>query len=168
MPATPSTVLVPGVTLRPIGDPDLPFLRALYGSTREEELAPVPWSDAQKRAFLDQQFAAQHQHYAQAYAHAEFAVIERDGRPIGRLYLDRGPAELRIVDIALMPEARNQGIGGALLGAVIAQGRSAGVPVGIHVEKLNPARRLYERLGFREVDDRGVYVLMHWTPGGLS
>jgi ribosomal protein S18 acetylase RimI-like enzyme len=67
-----------------------------------------------------------------------------------------------------MPEARNLGIGGALIAEVIEQGRSAGVPVGIHVEKLNPARRLYERLGFREVADRGVYVLMQTTPGGLS
>lgn len=168
MPATPYAAPVPGVTLRPIGDADLPFLRALYESTREDELAPVPWSDAERRAFLDMQFEAQHRHYAQAYAHPEFAVIERDGRPIGRLYLDRDAAELRIVDIALMPEARRQGIGGALVSAVLEDGRTQGLPVTIHVEKFNPARRLYERLGFREVDDRGVYALMQWTPGGLS
>src|SRR5206468_633255 len=123
-----------------------PFLYQVYASTRLEELAVTGWDEAQRDAFLRQQFSAQHQYYQEHYAGATFDVIELDGQPIGRLYVARWENEIRIVDIALLPQYRRGGIGSALLKQVLAEGDAAGKPVSIHVEQFNPALRLYERL----------------------
>lgn len=150
------------IHLRPATDDagDLAFLCALYASTRAEELAPVPWPDDVKTAFLRSQFEAQHVHYHQHYAGANFDVIMLNKTPIGRLYVHRTPNEFRLMDIALLPEYRNQGIGSALIEAVLAEADAAGIFVGLHVERFNPAYRLYTRMGFVEVEDREVYVYM--------
>ena len=148
------------IRLRPITEADEAFQRALYGSTRAEELAPVPWSEEQKRAFLDMQFHAQSVHYAKHYADGDFLIIEEAGRAIGRLLLHRTPEEIRVIDISLMPEHRRQGIGTRLLTDVLAEGEKTRRRVSIHVEHFNPAKRLYERLGFRYVETNGVYDLM--------
>ena len=79
----------PAITLRPTRPDDHPFLCALYASTREQELAAVPWDAAQKAAFVRMQFDAQHAHYQEHYAGAAFDVILVDGQPAGRLYVDR-------------------------------------------------------------------------------
>jgi ribosomal protein S18 acetylase RimI-like enzyme len=152
--------------LRPIRDEDRPFLERVYASTREEELAPVPWSADQKAAFLRQQFAAQHAHYTTHCADASFDIVTVDGVPAGRLYVDRRPDELRIVDIALVPEFRGAGVGTRLLGALLDEATARGVPVTIHVELSNRALGLYRRLGFEPVDDTGVYLLMRREPAG--
>jgi GNAT superfamily N-acetyltransferase len=156
----------PAVAFRPIASDDAPFLYRVYASTREEELRPVPWTAAEKDAFLHQQFQAQHTYYQEHYEGARFEVILRDGQPIGRLYVARWADEIRIVDIALLPEHRGAGIGSGVLRGLLAEAAAAGKPVRIHVERLNPARRLYERLGFLPVEDKGVYYLMEWRPGG--
>jgi ribosomal protein S18 acetylase RimI-like enzyme len=146
-----------------MAESDLPFTAALYASTRAEELAPVPWPAETKQAFLLQQHAAQHAHYQQHYRGMEATIIEREGAAIGRLYLYEMPREIRIVDISLMPEARGQGIGGALLREILAGAAPRGKSVTIHVEKNNPARTLYARLGFTILDDdRGAYDLWEW------
>lgn len=152
------------ISLRPIEPADHGFLYTVYASTRTEELAPVPWTDEQKAAFLRQQFNAQHAHYQKHYGDARFEIILRDGEPVGRLYVARWPSEIRIVDIALLPAHRNAGIGGQLLRELLAEGAAAGKTVSIHVERFNPAMRLYQRLGFTEVADLGVYAMMEWTP----
>lgn len=154
-----------GVALRPMCDADLAFTAALYASTRAEELAPVPWPEAAKQAFLAQQHAAQHAHYQQHYQGMDAAIVERGGAAIGRLYLYDMPGEVRIVDISLMPEARGQGLGGAMLRDVLAAAGERSVT--IHVEKNNPARTLYARLGFTILDDdRGAYDLWEWRARG--
>jgi ribosomal protein S18 acetylase RimI-like enzyme len=164
------TTAPPGLFLRRISEQDLPFLADVYASTRREELAPVPWTDDQKAAFLSWQFANQHQYYQQYYPTCEFLVIERpagDGSPptpIGRLYVDRWADQIRLVDIALLPAHRGAGHGRALLDAILAEGRAAGLAVTIHVEAHNPAMTLYRRLGFTHVDTNGVYHLMRWDP----
>ena len=156
------------ITLRPIEPDDEEFLYRVYAGTREAELAQVAWDAAQKEAFLRMQFTAQHQYYQEHYAGAAFQVILADGRPAGRLYVARWPDEIRIVDIALLPEYRNAGIGTALLRDLLAEGARAGKPVSIHVERFNPALRLYERLGFTSITDKGVYLLLEWAPAARS
>jgi ribosomal protein S18 acetylase RimI-like enzyme len=152
------------VTRRPIGEQDMDFLLHLYASTREEELSVVDWTPEQKMAFLRQQFEAQHRHYQEHYAGAAFDLLLVDGRPAGRLYVARWTKTLRIVDIALMPEFRGRGIGTALVTELFAEADASGRSVSIHVESNNPARRLYERLGFQDVGEHGVYKLME-RPG---
>ena len=152
------------VELRPVRDDDASFLRAVYGSTREVELAPVPWTDDQKRAFLDQQFAAQDAYYREHYDNASYDVVLFDGVGAGRLYVARWSDEIRIMDISFLPEFRGKGIGTKILEDLLAEGAASGRRVSIHVEQMNPAMKLYERLGFRAIEERGVYVFMEWAP----
>ncbi len=154
-----------GVSLRPRTSDDLGFLRRLYASTRDAEMRLVDWSDEEKAAFLTMQFEAQTRHYDEHYADSEFLIIERGGKPIGRLYLHRREDEIRVVDIALLPEERRGGIGGGLLRQVLDEAAATGRVVRIHVERNNPALGLYRRLGFAEIDDLGVYFLMEWSVG---
>ena len=146
---------------------DGPFLEAVYASTRAEELAMVPWAAEQKSAFCRMQFTAQTEHYRQHYPTAAYFVIEHDGVGLGRLYVDRWEKEIRIMDITLLPGHRGAGNGTRLLRVLQEEARAAGKTLGIHVEKFNPALRLYERLGFRAKEDKGVYLLMEWRVGKL-
>lgn len=153
------------LTLRPITDADHDFLLRLYGTVRADELAQVPWTDEQKAAFVLQQFTAQHAWWTEHYPEATFDLVLHDGEPVGRLYVEAWTTELRIIDIALLPEWRGRGLGTALLERVFARGDAAGKAVSIHVEQYNPARRLYERLGFEyRGQASGVYLLMVRPP----
>ena len=155
------------VTLRPITDADMGFLRRLYATTREDELKQVDWTPEQKTAFVEHQFQAQHQFWQENYQDTSWDLILRDGQPIGRLYVARWPDDIRIVDIALMPEHRGGGLGTRLIRELFAEGDATGRKVSIHVEIFNPARRLYERLGFVQAGDRGVYLLMERYPAAV-
>jgi ribosomal protein S18 acetylase RimI-like enzyme len=153
------------ISLRPETDDDLEFTAALYASTREEELRPVDWSDEQKAAFLRQQFDAQRMHYRQNYDNAEFSIILDDGIPVGRLYIHRNGDDVRLMDIGLMPDHRGRGIGEMLVKRILDAAERDRKTVSIHVEIYNPAMRLYQRLGFTQIDTYGVYHLMEWRPG---
>lgn len=155
----------PEILLRAAQPEDEAFLREVYSSGRREELDQVPWDDEQKDAFLVQQFNAQARHYAEHYSGASFDLIIVDGQRAGRLYVDRWTGELRIVDITLLPEFRRKGIGTHLVRRLLDEAAGDSQRVSIHVEKFNPAIPLYERLGFRAVQDQGVYLLMEWHTG---
>lgn len=153
------------ITLRPITDADMEFLHRLYATTREDELTQVDWTPEQKAAFVAQQFHAQHQYWQENYNDTSWDLILGDGgQPIGRLYVARWAEEIRIVDIALMPEHRGSGLGTRLIRRLFDEGDASGRKVSIHVEIFNPARRLYERLGFVQAAERGVYLLMERHP----
>jgi ribosomal protein S18 acetylase RimI-like enzyme len=154
--------------LRPVTDADEGFLRTVYASTRTEELAPLGWPPEAVAAFCDQQAEAQHRHYRSHYPDASYDVVLVGGTPAGRLYVDRSPAELRIVDIALLPEFRGDGVGSRLLAGLLAESDRTGVPVRIHVEQHNPALHWYERHGFRPIADRGVYWFLERLPHGAA
>jgi ribosomal protein S18 acetylase RimI-like enzyme len=157
------------ISRRPVAPADEPFLYDVYASTRAPELALVDWSDEEKDVFVRQQFQAQARHYREHYPNATHDVIVVDDVPVGRLYVDRWPAEIRVVDIALLPRYRRRGLGSRLMRDVQAEGAASGRCVTIHVERFNPAWRLYRRLGFTPVDEAGpVYLLMKWTPPHLS
>lgn len=154
--------------LRPAGPGDAELLYRIYASTREEELAVVPWDAATKEAFLRMQFTAQDTHYRATYQDASYDLITGGEEVLGRLYVDRGEMVWRVLDIALLPEHRGQGIGNLLLTDVLAQAGAAGKPVEIYVERFNPARHLYDRLGFRQIADQGIYLQMQWKPGAAT
>lgn len=151
------------ISLRPVTPEDDSFLAGLYASTRAEELAVTGWSDEEKAVFCRRQFDAQSAHYRENYPGASLQIIERAEEPIGRLYVAPWEREIRIMDIALLPEHRGAGIGTNLLRELQDEARSAGKALSIHVERFNPALRLYERLGFRQAEDKGVYLLMRWS-----
>jgi ribosomal protein S18 acetylase RimI-like enzyme len=150
--------------LRAATEADRGFLRELYASTREQELTQVAWENGAKEAFIGHQFNAQDLHYRSNYPGATLDVIEVDGERAGRLYVYRGAEDIRIMDIALTPAFRGRGIGTGLLVELMEEARSSGRSLSIHVEQQNPARSLYDRLGFAPVGEHGIYVLMQWTP----
>lgn len=153
--------------LRPAGPDDAELLYQIYASTRDDELAAVPWEAPAKEAFLRMQFAAQDSYYHATYPGASYDLIVSDEETLGRLYVDRGETTWLVIDLALLPEHRGKGTGTYLLSEVLAEAAAAARPVQIHVERFNPAQRLYARLGFRQIDDQGVYLLLERQPGGV-
>ena len=151
-------------TLRPARDDEAEVVFGIYISTRAEELAQVPWGQAEKEAFLRMQFAAQDRYYRETFPDASYDLIVAGSEVVGRLYVDRGADAILVIDLALLPEHRGRGIGTMLLQRVLAEAGAEGRPVRIHVEQFNPARRLYERLGFRVIEEQGVYLLMECLP----
>lgn len=133
----------------------------MYASTREEELALTNWDAAARRAFVDQQFAAMRQGYRSMFPDGEFSIIELNHQPIGRMVIHRAAAELRVVDLALLPAHRNQGIGTRLMRLICAQ---ADRPVRLSVLKFNRAFGWYQRLGFSQVGAAGIYAELEWRP----
>ncbi len=153
------------VALRPATAADRDFLFAVYAATRSEELAQVPWTDEQKRSFLWQQFEAQDHEYRRAYPAGLFSVIELSGQSVGRLYLRHEASDTRIVDLALLPDFRGQGVGSWILADLTREADAALRTLSIHVEAMNSgARRLYERFGFVLAEDKGVYLLLTRPP----
>lgn len=150
-------------TLRPAGAADIDFLFRVYASTRLEELAATRWAEAQVGLFLRQQFEAQDRHYRQHYACARFDIVQCDGADAGRLYVDRSDG-LHLIDIALLPAHRGRGLGSAILRRLAAEADQSEVAMNLHVEAHNPARRIYERLGFVQVGDTGVYLHLRRGP----
>jgi GNAT superfamily N-acetyltransferase len=155
---------MPGhIVFRPITDADRDFLYSVYASTRTEELKLTDWDDARKSEFLAMQFSAQHQYYQENYKDTDFLIVLKDNQAAGRLYIARWPEEIRIVDLALLPEFRNSSIGSQILLDVINEAKALNKLVRIHVERFNPAQNLYRRLGFNKSGEHGVYDLMEWS-----
>jgi ribosomal protein S18 acetylase RimI-like enzyme len=153
-----------GLAFRAVSDADMPFLSALYASTRADELSMTGWPETTKALFVVQQFAAQHGDYLRNYPGMERRIVERGGVAIGRVYVDVVSDEYHLIDIALMPVARGQGIGGAILADLLAYAGAAQKPVKLSVIADNPARRLYERLGFATTETGALYNMMKWVP----
>ena len=151
------------LSLRSITPEDDSFLARVYASSRAEELAITGWPEELKAEFCRRQFDAQSAYYATNYSGASFQIIERDGWPVGRLYVARWEKEIRIVDITLLPEFRGSGLGTKLLRELQDEARASGKSLTIHVERFNRALGLYQRLGFQQVEDKGVYLLMRWV-----
>jgi ribosomal protein S18 acetylase RimI-like enzyme len=152
------------VACRTASEGDSEFIYAVYASTRVEELAQVPWTSEERERFLRQQFQAQDHTYRNNYPGAEFLIIVVDNADAGRLYVHRRIDEIRIMDVALLPDFRGQGVGTYLLKEFLREGETSSRIVTIHVEVFNPALRLYQRLGFGQVAENGVYCLMEWRP----
>jgi RimJ/RimL family protein N-acetyltransferase len=150
------------VTLSPVTTEDEAFLYQVYATTRAEEMAQVPWSETQREAFLKMQFSAQQLHYRTYHPDSTHDIILLDAQPIGRLYVARSAEEIQILDITILPEHCNKGIGTPLIKRLMDEAAEAGKPLTIYVESFNPSRRLFERLGFSKIGDDGVNHLMEW------
>jgi GNAT superfamily N-acetyltransferase len=148
------------VTLRPVHDSDDEFLLKVYGSTREQEMAQVPWTAEQKQQFVRMQYEAQKSHYAAQHPSATHEIICVEGHAAGRLYLDRTGEKFHILDITLLPDHRSRGAGSFLLRQIMAEAKGAGKPVSIFVETFNPSLQLFQRLGFMPIKQEGFHLLL--------
>ena len=139
---------------------DREFLARLYASTREDELERAGFPLDQREAFCRMQFNAQQHHYTLYFARAVDTLIEVDGVPVGRELIARSSDELFLVDIALLPEFRNRGIGSDRLQRLIAQSRALQCPIRLYAEQGSRAQALYQRHGFVITGEEGVYFMM--------
>lgn len=154
----------PALGIRDETDADFDFVSDLYAEVRHDELAPVPWPDAAKREFLDSQCRLQWDHYTVHYAGAERLLILDGAIPIGRVYVHAKPTEFRLMDIALVTPQRKRGIGTRIVQALQEAAQRSAADLTLHVEPVNPAQRLYARLGFRLIENRGIYDFLGWSP----
>lgn len=148
------------LSLRPFSRDDQSFLFQLYASTRQEELSAFGWTAVQQEAFLRMQFNAQQQWYGMAYPGADHQIILVEEKPVGRILVFREAGAYRLVDIALLSEYRSRGMGTQLLRELIAKSQNERLPLRLQVLKTNRARQLYQRLGFQEIGDDGMYTQM--------
>lgn len=151
--------------LRPVRADDAGFLRTLYRSTRADEVRLWGWDEAAQSAFLDMQFNLQQAAWRQHFDASGDRIVAWQGVPVGRCFVDAGEA-FELVDLALLPEYRQRGIGTQLLQDLQATAARHACRVQLAVVHGNPAQRLYARLGFQAVGDDGVRLQMHWTPAG--
>ena len=152
------------ITLRPVELGDHDFLVEIYASTRADELAIVPWTNEQRQLFINSQFSAQQNHYAQKYPTATHDIILANGKQVGRLYMARLDEEIRIVDLTVLPAERGNGIGSYLLRGLLEEAQQNSKVTRIYVEEFNPSLELFKRLGFNIKAQHGVHVLMEWAP----
>lgn len=154
------------VQLRTVTPFDENLLLKIYASTREEEMRQATgWTDEQKETFLRWQLEMQRRDYEKRFPEADYQIILFEGKPAGRLWVGRTPEQIRLLDIALLPEFQNRRIGTYLLRKLINESEQTGVPLRHMIFKLNTgARRFYERLGFRLAEDEHMYLLMERSP----
>jgi ribosomal protein S18 acetylase RimI-like enzyme len=136
---------------------------AIYASTRADELALTGWPPSQCEAFVRQQHQAQQRHYAQHFPRSacHLILVGDEDEVAGRLWLDERSDRLHILDIALLPAWRGQGLGARCLLALAERAADQGRGLSIQVEIHNPARRLYERLGFvADGEPQGLHQAM--------
>jgi len=153
------------ITLRKVKTLDQALLFRIYSATRHDEMAVVPWDDEQKHQFLTMQFNAQQNDYLNRFPDAEHSIIVADGQDVGRVWIDRRDDEIRLLDIAVLPNHRNAGIGQIMLKRLQTEAGLTGAALRHSVYTTNDAAlRLYERLGFVVVEDFDTHVLMEWQP----
>ena len=157
------------VALRPVSAEDEEFLVSVYAGTRAQELAQVPWSDEQKTEFVRWQFNLQRQDYEAKFPHRQYDVIVVDDQPAGRIWISRDDEQIRLLDIALLEEFQNRGVGTVLLRRLINEAAGANKHLRHMVFILNTdAKRFYERLGFVVVEEVGAYLQMEWRGEGVT
>ena len=150
------------ITLRDADPNDAPFLFAVYASTRAEEMALVPWNEEQRQGFLRMQFDAQHAYYHEQFPDAEYKVILAEGEPVGRFFVARDEKMIHILDLAVLPERRRNGVGSTLIQGLITEAETSGKTLQIYVESFNPSLCLFERLGFTKVAEEDFNLLLEW------
>lgn len=153
------------ISLRAITDKDISFLYSVYRSTRLEELKPANFSEKELEEFLQMQFNLQHTQYMKNYQNPSFDLIMiNDNTHVGRLYVNRVEDDIRIIDIALLTKYRRKGIGGKLIRDLINESEEKKIPLSLHVEHNNPVLVFYKEIGFKGIEDRGVYLFMRRRP----
>jgi GNAT superfamily N-acetyltransferase len=155
------------LALRPVTKEDDPFLLGVYASTRDEELDQAEWQEGQREIFLRWQFDLQRREYQTRFPDARYEVVLVDNQPAGRIWVGEDEEQIRLLDIALLPEFQRRGAGTVLLKRLMKEATEAGKLLRHMVFVLNnDAHRFYERLGFVVIEDLGAYKHMEYRPGG--
>lgn len=153
------------LSARPVTEDDASLLYEIYASTRREEVQAFGWPPAQQEAFLRMQFEARRRSYGAAHPSAEYTILLHDATPAGSMIVSRDPSAIHLIDIALLPEFRNRGLGTHLLRDLIREASASQRPVRLWVLRGNPAIHLYSRLGFVVTLEDAMYLEMKHDPG---
>ncbi len=164
MPNQPDGERLDSIVLRPVRDEDVDFLRTVYACTRDAELTRAGLDPAQCKAFTDMQFAAQSADYRRRYPNGNHDIVWLAAKPIGRLYVGRSDAVIRILDVTILPDQRGAGIGSYLLGQLLDEARESNRCIQIYLDNDSPAVRLFERLGFVRIELQDLISLYEWLP----
>jgi ribosomal protein S18 acetylase RimI-like enzyme len=156
------------IILRPTNQSDFAFLKEVYRSTREHDVTNTGWTEEKKNSFIEFQFNAQHAHYLSTYKNAVFNIIILNKTNIGRLYIWETETQLRLIDITLLPEFRNKGIGTNILKKLIDKSNKIEKVLNLHVLQNNPALKLYKLLGFKIKEKRNTHLFMERLPDKKS
>jgi ribosomal protein S18 acetylase RimI-like enzyme len=153
----------PLFNIRPETELDKDFLARLYRSTRDD-LLQIGLPEAMLANLLAMQFNAQQSSYRKQYPDACCTIIEESGGPIGCMIVNRGDDAIRLVYIALLPQARNRGYGRGLIQALQDEALSANKALTLSVSTQNvPAQRLYARMEFETGGNSGANLEMIWN-----
>jgi len=106
----------------------------------------------------------QSQHFQERFDPTTREIIESDGVPIGYITVERREKVIFLAAIEIAPDYQNRGIGTMLVQVLLDESRSRGVPVELYVLKVNPARGLYERLGFAMIRETETHYIMNFNP----
>lgn len=151
------------LTLRPETEDDLPFRFQLFIRSRPPEWDQVYLPVEQLTEVMNHQFWAQTQTYLSRFPEARFDIIELDGQPIGRIVVNRPGDRIHLVDQAILPQMRNQGLGTAVMHSLMGEAAAGDLFMTLKVSNANdPSMRLYSRLGFEVVGDELEYIEMTW------
>ena len=142
---------------------DRDFRFDLFCKSRLPEWDLVQLDPGVRHGLMQMQFEAQTASYAAEFPRARFDIIELEGRPIGRIVVDRPGDRIYLVDQAIVPELRSRGAGTAIMRALMEEAATAGLAVRLMVADSNdPSLKLYSRLGFRQIDQAMMYMEMEW------
>lgn len=155
-----------GCTLVPAGATDAAFLHRLFVAV---ESAAMPVAPPALIQMLDIQHATRTATYRRTFPQATDLVIHKNGRAVGRAYVDFSGQPVHLIDLAILPERQSQGIGTAVLRALCAAAGAMDRHVALSVLEGQPAQRLYTRLGFAVTEHTPPHVTMLWAGGhGIS
>ena len=153
------------IMLRPAGADDDEFLFRVYEHTRELERQAVEWTDEEWEEFIRVQFEAQRRYYTTTYPDSEHSIILYCDKPVGRMWVWESESQLRLIDIAILPQFRRRGIGTHLIRGLQARAEQSRIPLRHRVEMNNPdALRLYQRLAFVVFEQQGFHWHLEWHP----
>ncbi|HMG74301.1 MAG TPA: GNAT family N-acetyltransferase [Pyrinomonadaceae bacterium] len=152
------------ISFRQVTADDEDILLEIYKSSRGDDLRGLGWAEDRISEFLGMQCEAQQHFYESEYKRADDEIILWEGEPAGRLVVERREHEIRCVDVALLPEHRNGGIGSFLIQKLQDEARRDQKPLRLQVIRFNRAVNLFERLGFVRTSESGTHFQMEWTP----
>jgi GNAT superfamily N-acetyltransferase len=152
------------ISTRPVTPEDDQFLRQVYKSSRGDDLRELDWDEDRINEFLEMQYDAERKFFENDYRKASDQIVALDGQPAGRLMVERREHEIRCVDLSLLPEHRNQGVGTFIITTLQSEATAAGLPLRLQVIRFNRAVNLFERMGFVRTSETGTHFQMEWLP----
>ena len=152
------------ISTRLVTPDDDQFLRRVYKSSRGDDLRGLQWDEDRIDEFLEMQYDAERKFFENDYRKATNQIVALDGEPAGRLIIERREHEIRCVDLSLLPQHRNQGVGTFIINTLQSEATAANLPLRLQVIRFNRAVNLFERMGFVRTSETGTHFQMEWLP----